>query len=379
MPRLVLGAIVVLVGAALVGVVFVQWILNPEADRANLQPAPDSIVWEEGDETTLWLDTNRSSVDMRIDRVSLGIGDIRSVFPESGQVATLGRGEGCLAWAVDGLEISNITGSVGSRIVDVQGTIDRGATTGLVDVHLRTYFESQDIEDAVAFVVDAAANSSSFSLGPLSLGDDGPWIVEASHDSRFPEPYTRVATADLSMDPDDALDLAADDSDAEHVRIRQHGGVGVIACAEDDDIGIGLHGDDRELLNHYVVDVHADPTPVPTATPVSTPSAAQFQDVRVCVDSADARANYLDGWEYVGPALTAADFGLAGSLSTVSMEDTIASNQYVYFFATELTSGNVQIRVTPAGASNTVGLDADRVYPITVTGAGVRRASWNTA
>ena len=52
----------------------------------------------------------------------------------------------------------------------------------------------------------------------------------------------------------------------------------------------------------------------------------------------------------------------------VSGEDTVDTNEFVYFFATELDSGNVQLRVTPAGASNTVGLTAERVYPITVTG-----------
>ena len=367
MPK-VIAALVLGLGAMLGVAILVNYIIKPEADYASLLPEPDTIVWEEGDETTLWIDTNRRDVDMRIDRVSLGLGDIQRVFPESGEVVTLGRGEGCLDWAVSGLEIYSITGSVNSRSVSVQGTIDRGATTADVDVQIRGYFEDDGPSVAVLQTKTVSSGSSGFSSVVYNTSADGPWVVEASHDDRFPEPYTRRATADLSIDPGDAVDAAVDDQDVEHVKLVQYGGVGVIACAEDNDVGIGLHGEDRALLNHYVVDIHADPTPQPTVTPVAAPAAASYSDVRVCVDSADARANYLDGWEFVGPALAPADFGFAADVVAASIEDTGDANEFVYFFSTEVDSGNVQLRVTPAGASNTVGLTAERVYPITVTG-----------
>ena len=363
----IVPVVVIGLGLMLAAAVLAVYLVNPEPDYAYLDPEPDAVVWEEGDETTLWLFTNRRRVDMRIDRVSLGLGDIRRIFPESGRAVTLGRGEGCIDWAVDGLEIYSITGSAGNRSVWVQGTIDRGATTGAVDVQIRAYFEADGLSNPLEREETVSSGNSGFSSVEFITDDSGPWVVEASHDDRFPEPYTRRATADLSEDPGVALAAAVDDQDAEHVRLVQHGGVGVIACAEDNDVGIGLHGDDGALLNHYLVDVHADPTPVPTATPVSAPAAATYSDVRVCVDSADARANYLDGWEYVGAALDATDFGRTGDILAVSIADTVDTNEYVYFFATELTGGDVQIRVTPAGAGNTLGLDADRVYPIEAT------------
>ena len=353
-----------------VGVV-VTYFLFPEADYAHLDPEPDVVVWEEGDETTLWLDTNRRHVDMRIDRVSLGLGDIRRIFPESGRVVTLGRGEGCLDWAVSGLEVYSLVDSGNDKRVGIQGTVDRGGTTGSLDVEWRIYKIGESPPGSLLLPATVSSGSNSFSH-EIVVSNDGDRVIEASHDNRFPEPYTRRITLDLND-----INTATTDSDVEHVRMVQHGGVGVIACAEDNDVGIGLHGDERALLNHYLVDVHADPTPVPTAVPQTAPSGAQYQDIRVCVDSADARANYLDGWEYVGPALDSADFGATGDILAVVIEDTVETNEFVYFFATEIDGGDVQLRATPAGASNTVGLSSDRVYPITVTAttAGARQDS----
>ena len=138
-------------------------------------------------------------------------------------------------------------------------------------------------------------------------------------------------------------------------------GVALVACAEAEDVIVTLHGDEGVELNRYLVDVHpTDPAPVPQAAP-----GKAHQDVRICVDGADNRGNYLDGWEYAGAPLVAGDFGLAGTLTSVELQD-LAGNQYRYFFAASLDAGAVQMRVSPAGAGNSAGLDVDRVYPLAV-------------
>ena len=97
------------------------------------------------------------------------------------------------------------------------------------------------------------------------------------------------------------------------------------------------------------------------------------QGVRVCVDSADHRANFLDGWEYAGAAFDWDAFGFTSTtdITSATIADTVEANGYVYFFAVEIVSGDVQLRITPAGAGNTAGLTNDRLYPLTVTAAVV--------
>ena len=338
-------------GLAIAGVLYA--VFAWEADYAYLDPAPDAIVWEEGDETTLWMDTNRRHVDMRVERVSLGLGDVRRIFPESGTAITLGRLEGCLDWAVSALEVYSLSDSGSDKRVGFQGTIDRGGTTGSLDVEWRIYKVGEAPPSSPPFQATVSSGSSSFSQ-EITVSNDGDRVIEASHDSRFPEPYTRRITLDLND-----INTATTDSDAEHVRMAQHGGVGVIACAQDDDVGIGLHGQGRELLNHYQVDVHPDPTPVPGPAP--RPSAVSR---RVCVDSADAQANYLDGGELVGGSFDADDFEFgAWVIQSVKVRDVVEGDGHAFFFEYTLTGGVIQITVNDLGASN-IGLDADRVYPV---------------
>ena len=150
--------------------------------------------------------------------------------------------------------------------------------------------------------------------------------------------------------------------DVADVRILQHGGVGFIACSQNDTVLVTLHGENNEELNRYWVSVHDRATP-PDATP---PPDAGYNIRRVCVDSTDHQMNYLSGSEYAGAAFDAADFGLSGTIQEVRLADTAPENHYQYFFASDLTSGEVQLQVTSVGAS-ALGLDADQVYPVRLT------------
>ena len=341
-------------------------------------PPPDSILWEEGDETPVWLQTNLEAAELRVDGVSLGLGgwNRRS---EDGEGHALGRGEGCLDLAVTGLEVYGLIDAAGdNKTISVQGTLDRGGTTGDVDVFLRIYAEgadpsaAQDLtagafttvpERGAVFKVVAAASHFTNAVYTIPAVS-GRWVIEASHDQRFPA-TARVHTAgDLAVTPTVATWPPAV-GEAFDVRIPNLVGVVLIACREASDVAVTLHDETGAELYRYLVDVHADPD-VPT--PQAAPANVTNPDVRVCVDSADARANLLDGWEYVGAPLTAAGFGLTDALVSVTLGD-VNGHDFVYFFAAEVVPTGVQLRVTPAGAGNTAGLDAERVYPIEVTAA----------
>ena len=70
------------------------FVMSEAPDYANLVPAPNEIVWEQGDETTVWLQTNRDNVDLKVSSVALGLGSIERVFPESGESMVLGTAGG---------------------------------------------------------------------------------------------------------------------------------------------------------------------------------------------------------------------------------------------------------------------------------------------
>ena len=89
---------------------------------------------------------------------------------------------------------------------------------------------------------------------------------------------------------------------------------------------------------------------------------------RVCVDGDTDRAAYLDGMEFVGPVLGAANFGLTGAITAAELAETgdIADSRNRYFFDETVGSGNIRLSVSLAGASDLGGLDADQVYPVRV-------------
>ena len=326
-----------------------------EADYAALIPAPDTIVWEVGDETTVWLQTNRNDVDLRINSVSLGVGNIERVFPESGSAMTLGRAEGCVTWAVNGLEVGAITGTGNTRSVRIDGAVNRNGTTGALTVHVRTYIQGEDLgENPPLSATTTAANGSNDFTQSFSMSRDTTRVIEASHDDNFPEVYTRRIT----VHPGDP-DSATSDTEAEGILMPMGGGVGIIACSQHDDALLTLHGDEGEELNRYLVDVHTKPTPVPAAPPPD----AGYNIRRVCVDATD---NYLSGGEFAGGTFDANAFGLEGTIQKVELDDTAPENHYQYFFSYTVSGGGVQLLITDAGASG-LGLDADQVYPVRLT------------
>ena len=79
-------------------------------DYADLVPAPDEIVWAKGDHTTLWLSTNRHAVDVEIDSIALGLGDIeeRSQGQDEPHIAEC-VGPGCQDLVVASLTVSSTT------------------------------------------------------------------------------------------------------------------------------------------------------------------------------------------------------------------------------------------------------------------------------
>ena len=130
-PALVTGMAGVLAAAGLI-----TFAIRDAPDYADLVPAPDEIVWEEGDHTTLWLSTNRHAVDVLIDNIALGLGDIEERREGSDGVAILGEGPGCVDVVVKSLTVAHSSGNIWRAT----GTIDRGPnTTGDVEVHLRYY------------------------------------------------------------------------------------------------------------------------------------------------------------------------------------------------------------------------------------------------
>ena len=82
------------------------------------------------------------------------------------------------------------------------------------------------------------------------------------------------------------------------------------------------------------------------------------------MDAGDSQPNYLDGGENVGGSLDAAAFGLDGTLATAAL-----SGPNAFFSLFTLSGGFLQLHVSDAGAS-ALGLDDDKVYPVTVT-AGI--------
>ena len=346
-------------GLALLAVVLVQIATDAQPDYADLDPAPDTVVWQEGHETTLWLSTNRNWVDMRIDSVSLGLGDIRRAFPESGGTLELGRGEGCLQWAVSSLSVASIGDvSGGGKSIQIQGEVDRNGTTGVLTVNIRLYAEGTTPGNPLTTTV--SSNSSAFTHGRRVTPITGTnmWVIEASKDDQFPQAATRSIVVPID---DIATAITIKDEGAEDIRILRDRGVGIIACGPVDDVVVTLHGREGKELNRYLVDVHAASTPVP-----STPSpGAEYISRRVCVDAVDAQDSYLSGGELVGAVVDLDDFTGLAQVDSIVITDTTQENHYKYFFSYSVGS-SLQLSVTDAGAS-ALGLDADRVYAIRLT------------
>ena len=337
-PATVLG-----LGALTAAVGVVTFAIGDEPDYADLSPAPDAVVWRGNEETTVWLEANRRDVELRIDGVALGLGNLKR-SSEDGETV-LGRSLGCEEWAVSYLTADNVAEDGagfrvrGDAVGDFSGT----------NVQLR-YREGAEPWPTPTLVTAAAAWTHA--LSGLDAGKT--WEVEASSSDEFPKSLTRSITVDTSVE------TVTEDRAAQEMSLLVGYGVGLVACAVADDVLVTLHGDEGAELNRYLADVGAA-----AAAPAATPAAPVNRGnttLQLCVDADASRADYLSGAESVGAAFSASDFGLSGS-PDYTLADAVDGSGHAYFFS--LNSG--QLTVTGAGAGDTAGLDADRVYSVRIT------------
>ena len=91
MQSRVVATLVVGLGILLAAAVLVRLAIGSEPDYARLVPAPDSIIWEKGQESTILISTNLDDVYLRIDSVAMGIESVQSAVPHSGELKVPGR------------------------------------------------------------------------------------------------------------------------------------------------------------------------------------------------------------------------------------------------------------------------------------------------
>ncbi len=350
-----------------------------EPDYAHLVPAPDAIVWAEGDEIPLWLSTNRKTVDVRVSSIDLGIGEIDLRNPSSFRPVPLGEGLGCLDTVVQGVRVDVTSG----RGVALNVTLD-SRVTGMVDVYVRLY----DASGAGVGSITGLSLNQSYRVSLVAgvpreiqlatytgFTAGATYRFAVSTDENFPVAITRS----VSWSYDGTVTYSSPLYD-EEVHLPADTGVSLIACREGDDGVVTLHGDGGEELNRYLVDIlpapptpTPAPTPTPTPTPVPAPVNLGYEARRVCVDAKTPRGSYLSGGELVGAAFTPAGFGLSGTV-TYALSDVLEGSGDVYFFEFESGSPSL-LKVSAAGAGDTQGLDDDRVYPVRVTATDANGAS----
>ena len=355
-PPMVLG----LAGALGVAGV-VTFAVGDVPDYADLVPAPDSIIWERGQESTMLLSTNREDVEMRIHSVALGIANVQGAVPHSGELMVLGASVGCQDWAVSRFTADAI--STGGYTL--KGNIDRDNFTSTAQVYLRSRVQGETDWGGVPgspVGVDYDANdlpaSNRFELS-LSVSNEL-FEVEASSDSGFPVALTRFITIDTTAS------TATVDEEAESLVLLHDTAVGLVACSEHEDVVVTLTGEESAQLNRYVVDIGPAATATPAPTPTPNPDAG-YVERAVCVDVQNLRADYLSGGESVGAAFAASDFGLSGTLDSVELGDLPGGEPYRYFFDGALTAGSYRVTVNAAGAGDTQGLAGELVYPVRLT------------
>ena len=321
-------------------------------DYADLVPAPDSIVWNEGQETTFFVSTNREDVDMRINSVALGIANVQGAVPHSGVLMVLGASVGCQDWAV-----SKLSATVTDTGYDLEIEVDRDNFTGTasVSIRLREEGDSDWIPYGPILVSgNEATQSVNSTIAKLE--------VEASSVSSFPTALTRFITIDRDAG------AATVDEEAETLLMLPNTGVGLKGCSDHEDVRVTLHGAEGAELNRYEFDIGA----AATATP--RPDAG-YASRRVCVDNQAQRAVFLSGGESVGADFDSSDFGLSGNIDRAVISDVEAGNDFRYFFESEIVSGNASLTVSEAGAGATLGLIMDRIYPVRVTATDASGAS----
>ena len=320
------------------------------AAYADLVPAPDEIVWAEGDHTTLWLSTNRHAVDVEIDSIALGLGDIEERNQGQEESHILGVGPGCLDLVVASLTVEHDTGSAWR----VSGTVDRGPnTTGDVEAHIRYYRpDTQAPEDGTEIDVTISAGSDDYSLNLVP--SSGLRRVQFSTNEHYPAAFTRQ----VDFDPADTTSGGTVTGE-EVFHMIENTGLGLIACGEEEDVLVTLHGDEGVELNRYLVDVGPapTPTPVPAATPAAPPALA-LQTLRFCPDAAAPRDAILTGAEAVGTVTASGSGTIEYSLAAAG-----DSRDYAFF---ELDPTTGAVTVSDAGADDHTGIDGTRLYAFDV-------------
>ena len=341
-PGAVLGSAATAAVAA-----FALVVSDAEAPYADLVPAPDTIIWEQGQESTVLVSTNLDDVDLRIDSVAMGISNVQGAVPHSGELMVLGASVGCQDWAVSKLTASNIV----SDRYDLAGNVDRDNFTGTAEVFVRSRRPGEPWPTS-PFRIDVAGPTGGSFLEGFNVSE-GKWELEASSDDGFPIALTRFITIDTTAG------TATTDEEVESIVLIKDTGVALKACSEHDDLTLTLHGDDREL-NRYVVDIGPEPTATPVPTPLPGPPSFSpaYRTLRFCPDAKTPRSAILTGSEAVG---TTAATG-TGTI-TYAMAPDGDSRDFAFF---TIDSSTGAITVSDAGADDHTGIDGTRLYTFVV-------------
>ena len=325
-------------------------------DYAALVPAPDSIVWEEGQKSTVLVATNLDKVHLAIDSVAIGIDSVKGAVPQSGELMVLGASVGCQDWAVSRLYAD----SLGHDRYTLRGEIERDNFTGTAEVYARVREVGDDSWTSLPGTpYNVLGGSNDFSQS-YSVSETI-WEVEASSNDSFPLALTRQIRVNLVAKPE----TSTTDAEVETIVLLQDTGVELEACSEHDDLTLYLYDDDGEELNHYVVDVGAPPTA--TATPIPNPAfVSSYQTLRFCPDADAPRGAILTGAEAVG-TVTA-----AGNNITYSLAPDGDSRDFAFFNV----SSSGALTVSATGADDHTGIDGARLYTFKVvaTDGGGRRS-----
>ena len=251
-------------------------------------PAPDSIIWEEGQESTVLVSTNRDDVDLKVDSVAMGFESVKGSVPHSGELMVLGASFGCQDWAVSRLTAD----ALGQATYTLRGNIDRDNYTDTATVYYRTRVRGAEWPSGPPFAIDVAGPSGS-AFSHLLSADTEVWEVEASSDDNFPVALTRHIVGDLTEE------TATTDEEVESIVLLKDTGVALKACSEHDDLVLTLHGALDEELNRYVVDI-GGPPPTPVPGPVFDTA---YATLRFCPDDTTPRDALLTGNEKVGDVI----------------------------------------------------------------------------
>ena len=312
-------------------------------EYAELVPAPDGAVWRVGEERTVWLDTNVTSVDLRVDSIDVGLGNIKQ--RESGIVDTLGQSTGCLDAVVSSISAGD-TGSDGRAAIDF--TIDRGSipsgTALTLYIRITDYDEDGTHDPPTEYTPDLT--STTHNLPGLIVTTGHRVVVEASMDRHYPATITRTLTFTAGV---------AGEPTSLHTEEEYHmaagSGIGLIGCHEHEDVLVTLHRDDGEELARYLVDVLTASTAAGPPT-FSPPNLTR----RVCVDAGSPRADIFDGGEDVGAAVSATP--------TSGLTYTLSGQDYAFFDVDDSTG---HLTISDIGAGDTLGIDGLRLYSVQVT------------